>query len=414
MSRWAEEFSTHAIHDAIEEAMKHLSVVPADADDGHAEEVARIAKVLNLIRDTLQRMDPDLIPGSLLTNINNQIRHQNFTNQLLSYSQNGGLGHLQTANNHIDGAVFPSLQQLSAMTGDPIEIRNEQQLQQILKDFAANAKSQQDDLSEAYSSQSEEIGSLRQKTDQIKSELDSLDAAQNKLIETWTAEFDAQQEAHSNSYEENEAARKAAFEEWFKPTTDAAKAKIVEFNTEFEAELNEMRIDASNKHKKILDLHNLVAGDSVAVGYLNDGKSEKGQADLWRWISVFFIISTVAWLGFAFALSYEGKDPEGGVWVNLARTASLTGVLLFGAAYASRQSKTHRDQERRARWFGLEMKALDPYIDSLEPDQQKVLKAKLADRFFGQRPSDNPVQSVGLDDTTIKSFVDLASKLTRN
>jgi hypothetical protein len=56
---------------------------------------------------------------------------------------------------------------------------------------------------------------------------------------------------------------------------------------------------------------------------------------------------------------------------------SLTAVLLYGAAYSAQQSTKHRNNEKRARWFALEIKAIDPFISSLpESDQQTTIRSR--------------------------------------
>jgi hypothetical protein len=69
-------------------------------------------------------------------------------------------------------------------------------------------------------------------------------------------------------------------------------------------------------------------------------------------------------------------------WQQFLLSVSLTGVLLFGAAYSGQQSNRHRDNEKKFRWFALQMKALDPYISSLDPEEQKELKKTLSEKFF--------------------------------
>lgn len=63
---------------------------------------------------------------------------------------------------------------------------------------------------------------------------------------------------------------------------------------------------------------------------------------------------------------------------------SLTGVLLFGAAYSAQQSNCHRQSEKKMRWFALQVKAIDPFISSLEIETQHELKKALTERLFAQ------------------------------
>ncbi|MEM1194353.1 MAG: hypothetical protein AAGH42_13295, partial [Pseudomonadota bacterium] len=125
MSRWAETFSAHAIHGTLDKMKGFINVEPKEVDEQLASELSRILKVINLIKDLLATIDPELVPSSLLSNINSQLKHQNCLQQLSSYSQNGALNHLQAANDHIDRSVFPILPQLIALKGDKLQVRTD-------------------------------------------------------------------------------------------------------------------------------------------------------------------------------------------------------------------------------------------------------------------------------------------------
>ena len=60
---------------------------------------------------------------------------------------------------------------------------------------------------------------------------------------------------------------------------------------------------------------------------------------------------------------------------------SLTAVLLYGAAYSAQQSTKHRNNEKRARWFALEIKAIDPFISSL-PESDRIGFQRAAEILF--------------------------------
>ena len=71
-------------------------------------------------------------------------------------------------------------------------------------------------------------------------------------------------------------------------------------------------------------------------------------------------------------------------WSEVITATSLTLVLLAGAGYASRQSKLHRDAEQQLRWFALEVKAIDPFISSLDETDRNELKKSLTEKLFGK------------------------------
>jgi len=84
------------------------------------------------------------------------------------------------------------------------------------------------------------------------------------------------------------------------------------------------------------------------------------------------------WLGFGVAATGTLD------WPVIVTTVSVTAVAFVAAQFASRQSRLHRINEQRMRWFALEVKAIDPFISSLPIEMQQELKRQLSERLFGQ------------------------------
>ena len=93
-------------------------------------------------------------------------------------------------------------------------------------------------------------------------------------------------------------------------------------------------------------------------------------------------------------------------WFKLFITFSLSGVLLWGSAYAAQQSTKHRKNEKRTRWFALEVKAIDPFISSLDPAQKNELKKQLSERIFGQFINSEDDNSKVIDEHVFKLVAD--------
>lgn len=205
-------------------------------------------------------------------------------------------------------------------------------------------------------------------------------------------------------------------------------------------------VDSKSKHQSILDLYELTAGDSVGAAYIKSANDERSQANLWRGISVGFIVITVAWLVFSFFYNAEGGNIFGSTsaalvsqddgasqdsneqflnipdvelgfsqidqfpWHIMLIAFSISGVLLWGAAYSAQQSTKHRNNEKRARWFALEVKAFDPFISSLDSQQQQELKRQLAERIFGQNSTADEDSKI-VDEHALRVVSDVFGKV---
>ena len=190
-------------------------------------------------------------------------------------------------------------------------------------------------------------------------------------------------------------------DEWRKKYDDKLKEAVENFNVSVET----IQTDINDKHNDIIDLHGLVAVDSVAGGYKKNADDEKRQASLWRWISIVALISAAIWPAFKFFGWF--KPLEGGTfnWPEIITAASLISIFLGIAAYTSKQSKMHRDNERISRSFALETQALDPFMSSLELTEQQQIKGELIRRMFGQQ-----YREKNNTDTTVVTLPKLPSK----
>lgn len=151
------------------------------------------------------------------------------------------------------------------------------------------------------------------------------------------------------------------------------------------------------KHAAILEIHGLVGTDGVAGGYQKTATDEHKAANTWRIVAMVSLGLAAAWLALKFYLGF-GNASDGALnWAELVTAGSLTLVLLATAGYASRQSKTHRDLEQQMRWFSLEVKAIDPFLSSLEDADQKELKKQLSERLFGKDRTANQARKSGVD-----------------
>lgn len=95
-------------------------------------------------------------------------------------------------------------------------------------------------------------------------------------------------------------------------------------------------------------------------------------------------------------------------WSLVVTTLSVTAVALIAAQYAGRQSRVHRMNEQRLRWFSFEIAAIDPFIASLPPDKQKEMKANLTEKLFGQDRvvEERPQKVRGVDSNATKTLLD--------
>lgn len=118
----------------------------------------------------------------------------------------------------------------------------------------------------------------------------------------------------------------------------------------------------------------------MAGGYQLVANDEKKAADFWRWVAVVGLAGAIAATIFAL---FHGLS-NGFELDRFFAKAAVAIPFLALASYAARESSRHRQQERINRKIELQLASLDAYLVTLPEDEQNRLRAKLADRFFGE------------------------------
>src|SRR5690554_1788423 len=402
MNRWKESFDNHPVHETLSWLDDAASSNVENLSEGEVEEQRRLKKIVDRYRSVLASIDPELVPVNQLDSLNNQLRHQNVANQVNAYIQNGKASHLVSINDQISKhltqlSIFQSL-------SDDQESQDKVSYIDSVIDSAINGLSAKKD---ALHNHLDNVISLTneqaKKLESLSEEIEQKQAELTKLSSDWQNQFSAAQDSRSQEFSKWRDAFASEKSKEVQGIIDKYSDVLEEQASNLRSEMSRLIEDSKTKHQSILDLYELTAGDSVGAAYIKSAGEEKVQADRWRGGSVLFISVTVAWLIFSFFYNSEGWRPVDSTseiavshveidsqesneeaseiigpgisssqdsrfpWHTMLIAFSISGVLLWGAAYSAQQSTRHRNNEKRARWFALEVKAFDPFISSLEP-----------------------------------------------
>lgn len=410
MSRWSEQFEAHQIHATVQSMRDWLDVEDVEVDEIDAEresERRRFQKALELIQAALDGQDPELLPEILLTNLNNQLRQAQIWNQIQSYSSNQNVQHLRNANDHLTGQL-PLVYQIAALAGPPDAAKTVKSIEEAYGQFCKAIERQKDDFSALVTSLSDKVVSIESRSSELSTDLDTLRGEVDSQLLNWQAEFTAAQTARAEEHSAQQIKRSEKFDETMREIRSKSEAETKDISTkhnerlksafdEYTLEVQSRLDDMKAKHAAILEIHGLVGTDGVAGGYQKTATDEHKAANTWRIVAMVSLGFAATWLALKFYLGFGNASVGGLNWAELATAGSLTLVLLAAAGYASRQSKTHRDLEQQMRGFSLEVKAIDPFLSSLEDADQKELKKQLSERLFGKDRTANQARKAGVD-----------------
>lgn len=409
MNRWQQKFDEHPIHETLKQLESYVSKQFDDIKEDETQERRRFLKIISTYQELLSDLDPELVPVNQLDALNNGLRHQNIFAQVTSYSSNQNNGHLVTANDHLTNQLT-QLSLLLAIAKKTKFIKPFKQVENLVDDFSQTISSQKTklqaeltELSSALNARQQELTKLEQLIETRKNETDT-------QMSQWQSQFSESQERRNTEYANWSKKLDEHAQEKLKSLLEKSDSGLATHQKSFEATIKKIIDDGNEKHQAILELYELTAGDSVGAGYIKNADDEMKQANMWRWISIGFISLTVLWLSFVYfcnAGAFEFcKIETEDFWAKIITAFSLTGVMLYGAAYSSQQSTKHRNNEKRARWFALEIKAFDPFISSLKEEQRHELKKQLSERLFGQNEHNNVKDSKVIDEHAYKTVID--------
>lgn len=429
MSRWEDQFENHQIHTTLQEILEFIDVERKDMSDEELTEKRRLVKVVTVYQDVLKGVDPELVYYGALDSINSHLRGDSVRSQLMAYKASPSVQILRAINDQIT-VSFHMLVQLIALSKKLSAERPLRGLEKEVENFSKSVQTRNSALQGELTKTHDIINSQENKLNDLTNAVNTKKQETDGLIAQWQKQFSDAQDSRSTDFLNDQKARKSEYEIWRDEIKKDAETKLQAVltktsdalekqNKDFTEKISAYLKTATEKHQSILDLYQLVAGDSVAAGYLKNANDEKSQANFWRWASILFIIATSVWTGIAYwyGAPVPADQGSGLLWAQILKAFSVTAVLLFGAAYSAKQSTIHRQNEKRTRWFALEIKAIDPFISSLEDVDRKKLKHLLAERLFGQKEHSQEIDGKLIDEhaftAMVKNLADLFTSIRK-
>lgn len=394
MSRWTEALQNHQIHKTLDELLSQATKEFDNPTDEQFIEKRRFVKVVNKIQNFLAGIDPETAPLNVIDNVNNYLRTEPVLAQAIAYGNTGRAKHLRIANDQISGA-FTILASLAPFADDYPKTASTNIVEKEFDSFVTLVNAEKNRLADSISHLSDAVKQQNQRISDLSSEIENRKTEINSVISGWQEQFSSAQNQRQNDFLAAQKDHSKTIQEWQSQTEKEVETSVTNLISKIQEELQEARKnfdeaiseylqEAKNKHTAILELYGLVAGDSVAAAYVESADNERKAANFWRWASIVFVIATTTWTGLSYYYG-ESVGAEGNIlWTQITKALSITGVLLYGAIYSAKQSNAHRINERQTRWFALEVKAIDPFISSLDNDDRKALKNKLSEKLFGQ------------------------------
>lgn len=433
MSSQIEQFTDHPIFQLLKDISSNLNKLTGKISaNSSLILIADRAKQVTLITiSILDSTDPNLVPISLLTEIQTYINSIN-TN-IINYIEGENESELEQIDSHLDhwltrvtsvyaprdtenvegiasaitslrrslgqharhlrGEVSDQEAAVSELETKVVEIGKH--IVDIEANFQTTLATQEEKFMHSISSFEESVQSLNKQ----------FDTAQSSR----TDEFNQSENSHSSTFEENQKSMLTQFQDLTKQFQDQfseenssrekrfgsekdALNKTVEkiissLNTQIDANKNKFATLYSETDKSLSSQLNqakeivgIIANTGLAGAYRGVANKADTKSFLWNILTVISMFGLIGFAVWAFIFTKSNVTFTwplffGRIWV------SLTFGLLAG--YSAAQAHRNSQSSKLNRRIELELSSIDSYLGTLPDELRDMLKAGLADKYFG-------------------------------
>lgn len=152
--------------------------------------------------------------------------------------------------------------------------------------------------------------------------------------------------------------------------------------------------ELEDKKEKMDEVLGQTANRVMAQDYEHSAADEKKAAN---WLRLGSLLCMAIIVGIVCSSFYDSTH-SGFDWESSIFRTVLVFILSIPAAYLSRESTKHREQQYNYHHTALDLKAITPYIASLPEADQNRIKISIAERIFASRQTNlNPQDSFPLN-----------------
>jgi len=343
--------------------------------------------------------------------------------QINAFIGNNNAGHLNNANNNLNSTLnrirnFP-LQVSKSKFSFSKEVANFEktvsqkyaQLEKENKDFDARLKQ----LNTLVESKQQELDKLNQLLTQKQTEI-------TNLTTNYTADYKNVKTTANQKFEQEKTKFRQEFDAEKQSFIKEKETLKSEFETErksYEKQISELKEAISTKTEDLVKdlesklveskkLVNIIGNVGATGNYQIIADYHKGQANMWRWIALFFMVLLTGLLIYTI---YHITGSTFNWQVTLVRVVAFS-ALLYPATYASKESAKHRRLENVNRKSELDLASINPFIEILPEVKKQEIKEKMVEKFFGNNNGlDTEDKSKNKEELSVGGFEKLLKAL---
>lgn len=427
MSKWEDRIQNSATYTAAKKLLARLNEIDSDSMSLEAIDAINRAKlVIELLVDRLDNTDSRLLSISNLDNISSHLSNASSCFDNWQNTRDDMYLGISYMNGYIDNILsyIPSL----TPTMDIKETRKaiaglnrsvgqyKRTAAKEIDSISAKGTTAEKTIDEKVTEAKNEFEALGVKIDELNKDLKDIKDSSNSISTEQQLSFTKSENVRNEAVNKFIEDQKRTIEETFSKKSDEADR----ITDDIDKKLNATEAKAEDSLARIDELLNIAGDKTLIHDYSSSAKEDMEAADRWRKITMFLLFAV---LGFSCWAVYEIIHTKDTSWQFLVARAF---VMLFAggiAGYTATQSSEHRKAQRANQRTAHQLKALKPYLLSIEGDvklRNEIIKT-VAYRIFNNEENNQVKKSKGLfkskeeapimSSQLIELLLDLAKKI---
>ncbi len=397
MSKWEDRIQNSATYTAAKKLLARLNEIDSDSMSLEAIDAINRAKlVIELLVDRLDNTDSRLLSISNLDNISSHLSNASSCFDNWQNTRDDMYLGISYMNGYIDNILsyIPSL----TPTMDIKETRKaiaglnrsvgqyKRTAAKEIDSISAKGTTAEKTIDEKVTEAKNEFEALGVKIDELNKDLKDIKDSSNSISTEQQLSFTKSENVRNEAVNKFIEDQKRTIEETFSKKSDEADR----ITDDIDKKLNATEAKAEDSLARIDELLNIAGDKTLIHDYSSSAKEDMEAADRWRKITMFLLFAVLV---FSCWVVYEIIHTKDASWQFLVARAF---VMLFAggiAGYTATQSSEHRKAQRANQRTAHQLKALKPYLLSIEGDvklRNEIIKT-VAYRIFNNE-EDNQVK----------------------
>lgn len=427
MSKWEDRIQNSATYTAAKKLLTRFDEVDLGNVSLEAiDDINRAKLVIELLIDRLNNTDDRLISISNLDNINNYLSGVSSCFDNWQNYRNDAYLDISYMNGYIDNILsyIPSLTPAMDIKETRKAIaglnRSVGQYKRVaakeINSISAKGAASEKTIDEKVTEAKNEFETLGAKVAELNKDLKDIKDSSNKISAEQQLSFTKSENVRNEMVNKFIEEQKRTIEETFSKKSNEADR----ITDDIDKKLNANEAKAEDSLARIDELLNIAGDKTLIHDYSSSAKEDMEAADKWRKITTLLLFVVLI---FSFWVVCEVIDTKDVSWQLLVARAF---VMLFAggvAGYTATQSSEHRKAQRANQRTAHQLKALKPYLLSIEGDvklRNEIIKT-VAYRIFNNEENNQVKKSKGLfkskeeapimSSQLIELLLDLAKKI---